>query len=69
MSEARKCDICGEFFVLPNTEWYCVSRPFWSRIHFMNSTEDEWDLCRHCTDELEEWINSMKAAHEEKNND
>lgn len=69
MSYAKKCDICGKYFELPNEEWCGFSKPFWSQIHFINSTECEYDLCRACSDELLNWFVSRQGAFEEKNND
>lgn len=69
MSEAKKCDICGEFFELPEYVLCYGGGPLWSHIQFRNDTEGDYDLCRNCTIDLLEWVNSMKAACKEENND
>lgn len=56
MSEARKCDRCGEFYehgiYQPSIYGYCVC-----------DNSGELDLCEQCRDELDEW---MKAKTKEE---
>lgn len=60
MSEAKKCDICGEFFALPIYYVY-NSDPYLVHISpITNEFTQEYDLCPICSHELMEWIKDMK---------
>lgn len=69
MSEAKKCDICGKFFTIPIYYTY-EGGPYLAHISpIANEFTQEYDLCPTCSRELMEWVNSMKAAYMEKNDD
>lgn len=71
MSDARKCDVCGDFFTIPIYYTY-EGGPYLAHISpITNDFTQEYDLCPSCSYELMNWIDARKDAfyEKEKNDD
>jgi hypothetical protein len=67
MADAKKCDICGKFYIPPlgsalETGWY---------LSYNNAfgLGNQCDLCPDCKSELGDFVRSMKEKKQDDRND
>lgn len=59
MADAKKCDICGGFYELPNLS-QCIRYALFKRA-VINTV---YDLCPICQSKLNNFVESMKENHD-----
>ena len=62
MSNAKKCDRCGKFY-MPGHERQKLLRPDSTHIH------DYFDFCPDCDDDLVSWMNNYQTVIEAVDHD
>lgn len=61
MADAKKCDICGKFYIPPLGSALRVGG--YSLMHSGIPTLEIYDLCSECNKELNEFVESLKEKH------